>query len=260
MIVKYFKGIWQNRYILTSLVNKDLQLKYRRSKLGATWSILMPLGLSLIIGTIYSILFNADARVLIPLLFAGLNPWNFISGTADGGTYAYIAAEGYIKQVKINPQIFPLRVTINNFVNLLYSILAFFVIYMFIKPEAFSSIMLLCIPGLIIIFVFSLGLANITSVVNLFFRDYQPLQSLMFQALFYVTPIIYQTEIMDANGFSFIYKLNPFYYLLEIVRKPMLGINPGSSCFILSLVIAIIVFVVGVVIQMKNINKLSHKL
>ena len=74
MLRKYFSGIWANKYILTSFVNKDLQLKYRKSKLGVLWSLITPIGLVLMIGSIYSILFKTDPTVLIPMLFAGLNP------------------------------------------------------------------------------------------------------------------------------------------------------------------------------------------
>ena len=58
MFKEYFQGIWRDRYILWSLVNKDLQMKYRKSKLGVFWSILTPLGLAVIIGSVYSIIFS----------------------------------------------------------------------------------------------------------------------------------------------------------------------------------------------------------
>jgi ABC-type polysaccharide/polyol phosphate export permease len=70
VFAKYFYGIWRDRYVLTSLVNKDLQMKYRRAKIGIAWSILTPLGLVLIIGSVYSIIFGVNPKVFIPMLFA----------------------------------------------------------------------------------------------------------------------------------------------------------------------------------------------
>lgn len=118
VFAEYFRGIWLDRFILASLVNKDLQIKYKRSKLGVAWAILTPLGLVLIIGGVYSIIFGAEPKTFIPLLFAGLTPWIFLNSTADGGTLAFIGAEGYLKQTIVNAQIFPLRITLVNFVNL----------------------------------------------------------------------------------------------------------------------------------------------
>ena len=93
MFKDYFKGIWRDRFILWSLVNKDLQMKYRRSKLGVFWAVLMPAGLSIIIGGVYSVVFDSDPKEFIPMIFAGLNPWIFLSGTAEGGTMSFIGAE-----------------------------------------------------------------------------------------------------------------------------------------------------------------------
>lgn len=223
MITEYFKGIWRDRFILWSLVNKDLQLKYRRSRLGVFWAILMPTALSVIIGGVYSIVFDSDPRELIPMIFAGLNPWIFLSSCADSGTMAFIGAEGYLKQTNVNAQIFPLRVTLLNFINLLYALLAFLAVYLFLKPEKFGPLMLMTLPGLLIMFFFAWGMANISAAVNLIVRDYQMVQSLLFQGLFYATPIIFSADMLKERGFEILYRVNPLYYILEIVKMPIQG-------------------------------------
>lgn len=261
VFIQYFKGIWTNRYILASLVQRDLQMKYRRSKLGVAWSILTPLGLAVIVGTVYAILFGTSPRELIPLIFASINPWIFMSGTADGATMAFPAAEGYIKQSTVASQIFPLRSTLVNFVTLLYSVLTFFGIYLLIEPNRFGPRMLLCIPGLIIMFLFTLGMANLTSVINLHLRDFAPFQSLIFQGLFYATPIIYDAQILAEKGFSIVYEVNPFYYMLEVVRKPMLGgALPDMRTYLISGVVAVAFFFAGVRVQMKAQKAIPYML
>jgi len=261
MLKKYFQGIWQDRFILYSLVNTDLQKKYRRSKLGIAWAILTPLGLSLIMGSVYAILFSVDVREFIPLLFAGLNPWQFISGSADGGTGAFLGAEGYLKQTTVNGQIFPLRIVIVNFINLLYSILAFFALYLFLRPLAFSAKMLLCIPGLALLFLFGLGLANFSSIINLDIRDFQPFQTLLLQGIFYATPIVYQTSMLKEKGFELLYRLNPFYYLIEVVRVPMQGISvPQWDIWLTAAVIAVATFAESIWLLMGRRSKIVFKL
>lgn len=261
MFSEYFRGIWRDRFILGSLVNKDLQMKYRRSKLGVAWAILTPLGLAVIIGAVYSVIFGVDPRTFIPLLFAGLNPWLFLSGTADGGTMSFIGAEGYLKQTTVHAQIFPLRTTLVNFVNLLYSVLAFFSVYLFLQPGAFSARMLLCLPGLALLFLFSLGLANFSAIINLEIRDYQPFQSLVLQGLFYATPIIYQPEMLKEKGFEWVYRLNPFYYLIDVVRTPMQGIAlPTWDVWLIALALAVAVFVLSVAVLMHHKKDITFKL
>ena len=260
MFRTYFEGIKKNKYILFSLVQRDLQMKYRRSKLGVAWSVLTPLGLAVIVGGVYSILFGTSPRVLIPMIFASLNPWIFMSGTADNATMAFPAAEGYIKQSTVSSQIFPVRTTMTNFVTLLYSVITFFGIYLFMEPERFAPVMLLCVPGLAIMFLFTLGMANLTSVINLYVRDYAPFQSLVFQGLFYATPIIYDAQILSDKGYSLVYKINPFYYMLEVVRRPMLGSVPSLTCYLVAVGIAAVFFAAGVYVQMRTRREIAYML
>lgn len=261
MIQEYFRGIWRDRYILFSLVNRDLQMKYRKSKLGVLWSVIMPVGLAVIIGSVYSIVFGNDPRVFIPMIFAGLNPWQFISGCADGGTYAFINAEGYIKQTSVNVQIFPLRGVLVNFINLLYALLAYFAIYLLLRPEMFGPKMLMVIPGLIILFFFCWSVANISATVNLNIRDFQPLQSLALQGFFYVTPIIYPASTLADKGFGFVYKFNPFYYMLEIIKAPLQGADlPGIEIYVIAVAMTICLFYVSIKVVMKEKKGIAFKL
>lgn len=261
MLKEYFEGIWNDRYILWSLVNNDLRMKYRKSKLGVMWAILMPLGLSIIIGAVYSVVFVTDPKEFIPLIFAGLNPWLFMTGTADGGTFSFISAEGYLKQTNVNAQIFPLRTALVNFINLLYAIMAFIAVYMVLQPMKFGAEMLMVIPGLFIMFVFSLGLGNITASVNLVIRDFQPLQSLIFQGLFYATPIIFPASKLEEQGFEILYQLNPFYYMLEIVKTPIQGnLVEDFRIYLIAIVITVLVFLTSVVVVMKIKKGIALKL
>ena len=246
---------------MMSLVNKDLQMKYRRSKLGVAWAVLMPLGLSIIIGGVYSIIFNSNPKEFIPLIFSGLNPWLFVSGTADAGTMAFIGAEGYLKQTNTNAQIFPLRAALLNFVNLLYALIAFLAIYLFLQPAKFGAAMLMTIPGLAIMFLFTLGIANIAASVNLSIRDYQPMQSLVFQGLFYATPIIFPASMLAERGFSIVYEINPFYYILEVVKAPIQGnVVSSVSTYLIAAGLALAVFCVSVVVVMRTKEGIAFKL
>lgn len=261
MIVEYFRGIWQDRHILYSLVNKDLQTRYRRSKLGVAWAILTPVGLVLIIGTVYSILFGADPKTFIPMLFAGLSPWLFVAGSADGGTQVFMSAEGYLRQTSVNAQIFPLRCVIGNFVNLLYSVVAFFVVYLFLQPDLIGPKMLMIFPSLLILFFFVLSLANIAAVFNLNVRDYAPFQSLCLQALFYATPIIYDSAMLRDRGYQIIYQINPFHYMIDIVRRAMTGAEfPPISSYLVAIGITCVLFLFSVRIVMKSKKTIVFKL
>lgn len=109
-------------------------------------------------------------------------------------------------------------------------------------------------------FLFTLGMANLTSVINLYVRDYAPFQSLVFQGLFYATPIIYDAQILSDKGYSLVYKINPFYYMLEVVRRPMLGSVPSLTCYLVAVGIAAVFFAAGVYVQMRTRREIAYML
>ena len=236
----YFVGLWRDRFILSSLVKTDLNLKYKKSILGVAWSILTPLGLVIIIGIVYSIIFNMKMEDFIPSLFAGLNPWIFLSASADGGTMAFIGAEGYLKQTATNAQIFPIRNVLVNFIN-------------------FG--MLMAIVGLMINLIFAIASSNIAAVINLKIRDFQPLQSLFYQGLFYATPIIFPAKILKEKGFEFLYRINPFYYMIEVIKTPLLGEKlPSMDVYLIAIAISVVCFLFSIFLVMKEKKNIAFRL
>lgn len=253
MIVRYFSDIWKDRYVLRALTVQALTAKYKRSILGMAWSVLVPLGLATIIGCVYGVLFGVPPKTFLPILFSGLNVWILILGCADGGTQAFLSAEGYLKQTMVNMEIFPVRLVLTNFINFLYSIVAYFFIYALIGMEFFSLKMLLFIPGCIILFIFLIAVSNITAIFNLIVRDYQPFQSILLQGVFYATPIIYLPSMLKEKGYEFIYEINPIYYFISIIRTPLLGreITPLSE-YIIATSIALVLFLFSVWLVMRE--------
>ena len=251
-MLQYFENIKKSRHVLQMLVVRDVFSKYRKSFLGVAWSMITPLSMVGVIGLVYSIVFGIPLIAFVPYLFSGLTPWLFISGAIDSGTSSYIAAEGFITQTKIHTEIFPLRMVLVAFVNYLFMSIAFFIVYALIKPDAFNFNMLLYIPSSIIIFIFCWGVANIVALINLYIRDYTYLQSILLQILFYITPLIYSPELMDKRGFSGIYKFNPIYYMMDIVRQSMLGATEIKiSIWGIAVIISLSIFLISIYITKK---------
>lgn len=258
--MNYFINFYRGRYILQSFIKQDFKNKYRNSFLGVAWSFLSPLGLVLVIGMVYSIVFKIQAKEFIPYLFSGIIPWTFINIVADTGTTSFINAQGYIKQTQVPVEIFPVRAVAGAFINLLISLSAFFAVYLFLGFENFSPKMLMMIPALFIWLIFGIGWANIVSIINIYIRDFQPLQAILFQALFYATPIIYTVDMIPSE-YSLIYLANPLYYLMEILRQPLLGQTiPGIEKWIIAFSFSLITFILGVYILNKNGRKISLKI
>ena len=251
-MIKYYKTIFKFRHILFSLVKQDVKVRYQRSILGILWSFISPLGLALIVAFVYSKIFNADFKTFFPYFFSGLISWTFISESANAGTSAFISAEGYIKQINVPLEIFPLRTTLVTGFHFIMAVLAFFLLGLFSYPTVFSLNNLFFIPCVILLAWICSFLAVVTAFLNTYFRDYVHLQAIVLQALFYVTPIIYQPQMLDVRGASYIYRFNPFYYLINIVRRPLLGQT-------VSLNTLLYVFLIGLFLNILTLLLLRYK-
>jgi ABC-2 type transport system permease protein/lipopolysaccharide transport system permease protein len=75
-------------------------------------------------------------------------------------------------------------------------------------------------------------------MVSARFRDVPPLISSLVQIIFFVTPIMWQPELL--RGRTYIADLNPFYHMLEIVRAPLLGNPPSTRSYVAVLLITVI--------------------
>lgn len=250
------KSLVEYRFVLGSLVKQDLKNKYRNSILGVGWSLLYPLGLVSIIGLVFSQIMGQSLREFVPYLFSGLLPWMFLTQCADAGTMTFLNAEGYIKQTRIPIIIFPLRTALGAFVQLLISVSAFLLIYLFIDIQSFNFGMLLIIPALGLWLLFGIAVSMISGLVNTYFRDFVHIQSLLMQGLFYTTPIIYPVELLKGGRFEWLYQWNPLFYILETLRQPL----TGKEASILSWVISVIIIISMLSVALLLIKRVGRKI
>lgn len=218
----FIHNLFRGRYVLMAMAKHDFKNKYRNSVLGVGWAFLSPLGMVAIIGTVYSILFRMSAAEFIPYLFLGIMPWNFLTESAAIGSRAFLNSHGYIKQTVVPLEVFPARVTVSTFLNFLFSLTVFVLLYFIRMPQKIGWSMLLAVPAMILWLIFVLGYTSITALTTTYIRDFEPIQTLMLQALFYATPVLYRSDMIPQK-YAWIYRLNPLYYLLEILRTPLLG-------------------------------------
>lgn len=200
---------------------QDVRNQFKRSKMGAAW-ILINLSLTAIaVGFIYGNLFHQNLLTFFPMLILGLILWSFICTTIIQGCLAFVISEGYIKQFSYPKQIYILRFLISALINLLIGFTVYFCVAIALRlPISWHS--LWAIPGIIMLIFISIGHLIIMAYWGARFRDLSPALSGLLQILFYVTPIIFTTEMLSARGLDFVYQFNPLYYLIEIVRFPLL--------------------------------------
>jgi ABC-type polysaccharide/polyol phosphate export permease len=228
--------------IAWQLARLDLIRRYTATGLGLAWAILAPLGMAVVIGTVFSQLFDQALAEFLPYLFMNLTLWAFFVACIEGGTIAFFAAAGYIKQVpNVSLVAYPLRMTLAAFVVLLLGLAAVAVISL-IFGAALNLSWLSLVPGLAAWVLFGFAVATLSAVLNTMARDFEHLQSVVVQALFYATPVMYPPRMLTEHGLGWLLTINPLYHMMMLVRTPVVygDIAPLPHFLATGLVLAIL--------------------
>src|SRR5262245_43855552 len=87
---------------------------------------------------------------------------------------------------------------------------------------------LMVLPGVACVALFSWGIATVGAFVTVFFHDIKHLVEVGAQVFFFLTPIMYSRSLLDEKGLGFVADLNPVNLYLELIRTPLLtGQPPG---------------------------------
>ncbi|WP_051334758.1 ABC transporter permease [Bradyrhizobium sp. Ai1a-2] len=207
----------------------DVKQRYRRAVLGPFWITISMSLLVLTLGTVYAGLFKQDVHSFLPYLAGGFIVWNFCTATINESATAFTVAEGLIKQGGIPLSLHIFRTIFRNFVINAHNIVVMLLLYIW-QPSLLNLNLLLLVPGLALMLVNFVWISLIIGVLCTRFRDLPPIIGNVLQILFFVTPIMYRPDALPAN-LSFIVRLNPFYYLIEVVRSPMLGAAPPGYMY-----------------------------
>ena len=204
------------KHYLKLLVKRDFVSKYRRSILGVVWSLLNPLLTMLVLTLVFSFLFKNDIDFFPVYVLSGQMIYGFFNESTTLAMSSVIANESIVKKIYVPKYIFPLSRVISSLVNLLFSFLAFILVFIFIGVPFQWTMLLIPIP-IIFLFVFALGIAMLLSSLAVFFRDLTYLYGVFMLLMFFLTPIMYPVEIIPDWLMPY-YGLNPLFHFVTYFR------------------------------------------
>ena len=260
IIMNPVSSVIASRELLWSLTQRELRTKYRRSFLGWAWSMLNPLANVAIYGFVFGVLFGASAPTgensglqgFAYFLLCAMLPWNFFALVMSLGMGSMSGNSGLVRRVAFSREVLV-------FSNVAHAIVQFSIeltLLCFILLVA-GSPLLPQLPMLILLTllltIFASGYALALSVVSVYFKDLNYLWAILTQVWFFLTPVVYGPEVLQANvptwGQSLI-RLNPMVHFVSAfrdalyhARSPDLGkIGVLIVCSVASLTLGWMVF------------------
>src|SRR5262245_9819402 len=187
------------RELLRNLVIKDLKLKYRGSALGFVWSLANPLAML----AVYSIAFNYILGIKRPnfvlFLFVGLLAWTFFASTVSMATGTIADSGGLLKSVRFPRTVMPIATVLFNLSQYLLTFGVLLPVMLLVFRVAPAAPMLAYPIVLLLLVLFTSGVALIVAMGNVYYRDVRHLVDVALQVLFWMTPVMYELDDVPAR-------------------------------------------------------------
>ena len=182
---------------------------------------------------VMSRVFGSSIVEYAPFVFSGLIFWEFLSSTVMTGCNAFINAEGYIRQFPQPLLIYSLRSTLASLTNFALGMTGLIIWIVVWRPQN-TGIALLSLPFILAsYFVMAWPLATLTAFYGTRFRDLPQFLVIALQAVWYVSPVFFEPKLFRNAGVGFLVDWNPIYYLLQIVRAPLIdGVLPSATTWL----------------------------
>jgi len=223
-LITQTQAVLTKRHVLWTLVVRDLRVRYAQSVLGYVWTILDPLLMSLIYYVVFTFILRRQGAPghdpYFLFLITGLLPWQWFAGAVSECSRALIQAAALVRSTNLPREIWVARVVLSKGVEYLWSlpVLVVFTLFYLIKGQAHLNGWLVLMPlGILVQFVFLMGLGLILAPVTALVTDMQRVIRILLRMLLYATPVIYASNLVP-KPYDKITWLNPMTGVLEMMR------------------------------------------
>jgi ABC-type polysaccharide/polyol phosphate export permease len=244
------RELFKYRDLISALVARELKVRYRRSAIGFTWTMLQPLLTMLVLQVVFSSLFrfklDEENNNYPVYALAGILFWNFFSQSIVASMNSLKTNSPILRKLPIPKEVFPLATVISGVINLLLALIPLLLILVVTGQPLRPSLLFLPV-SILIAALFTLGAGLLLSPLAVFFSDVVEMIGVLLSILMYLTPIFYPMKILEGSKYLPLVRFNPVRSILEVFRDPIFrGKVPPLSHLSVSVGIAVVALALGV--------------
>lgn len=241
-------NFWERRGLLRLLVTRDLTVRYKRSVLGVTWTVLNPLLMTATLWIVFSQIFRFEVDPGIPFivyLLSGVLIVNFFTQGALAAGGSIVNSAGILTKVYVPPECFALSAALASAINFGFNLLPLLAIQLILGVGIPWTIVFL--PLLVLaMLAFITGVGLLIASAAVFFYDVIDLTQVLMNLLTYLTPSFYPISIVP-EGLRLFVQLNPLYSYLTVFRHIVYrGDMPPVQYLLVVLATSVVSLMVGV--------------
>jgi lipopolysaccharide transport system permease protein len=246
------------RDLLVLLVSKINKTRYKRSSLGALWTLLNPLLNMAVLSFAFSQVFRSSLPRYPIYVLIGLIYWNFFAQTTSYSMSTLVWGGDLLKRIYLPRTIFVVSAIGNGLVNMALATAALVVIMVVFRHPLYATWWMVPIAVLLLA-MFSMGVALFMCTLAIYFTDVVEMYGVAVQVWFFTTPVIYPREILPAR-YAWYVNLNPAYNLLEMFRAPIYrGQIPGPNTIVAAIASAVVSLLVGWWVFTRKADEIAYR-
>lgn len=247
---EYLRETWQRRNFAWTLSKFTVESSDARTRLGAWWVVLMPAIQAGLYGLIFGLIIGSSRpHNFLAYLFTGVFLFGFMSGSLQSGAASITGNSGLVKSLSFPRVLMPISAIIKQILNF-WPQIGLLVITMLLTGNYPKWSWLFVIFVLILMVMFSVGLALIASRINSQFRDLAKLIPLFTRLAFYVSGVFFSLEkVLGQWPLALhVVSFNPFYDYIQLTRGLMItGYEPTALLWWQCSGWAVVTLVIGLV-------------
>ena len=219
--------LWEYRELLYMLALRDVKLRYQHTAVGASWALLQPLAIMLVLTGFAAIAGIDSGAVPYPLyVIGGLVPWTYFTHAFTSTSHSLVSHGSIIGKIYFPRLLVPIAAALAGAIDFVVAalLLPIFMIAYGVTP----SLSLLAIPLFVMMALaaaFAMGLW--LAVLSVRYRDVANVLPLFLQLMFFATPIAYRSQAIP-EPWRTIAGINPMVGVVDGFRWALLGDRAGG--------------------------------
>jgi ABC-type polysaccharide/polyol phosphate export permease len=195
----------------------EFKLRYYENKMGLLWALMKPISDMIIYYIAFGIILKIGTPNYVPFVFIGLILFNYF-GECAGGTVQILQIKRYLYEyTNMDKLEIYLSVIISNFIGFIFNLVVFF-IFCFFNHIGIDYHIIYMVPLFLNLVILSLAFSLILSNLYLVAKDVGQIWGIISSILFWLSPIIYDSEKFDTSLPALKY-LNPLSGIIINVRE-----------------------------------------
>jgi lipopolysaccharide transport system permease protein len=217
------------RDLLYTLSVHRVKVRYKQSLLGASWAIIQPLAMVIILTAIFSFIARMPSEGLPYVLFVyvALLPWNYLSTSLTTSTNGLVSHSNLITKVYFPREILPLTYVFAALFDFLIASTVLVVLLLYYRVPLTANLIYV-LPIMFILTVFIIAAALVLSAMQVRFRDVGVAVPIAMQVWMFASPVLYPLAAVPTRLQS-IYQLNPMVGIIEGLRSVVLHGEPPAT-------------------------------